>query len=509
MKKLFYITTPIYYVNDTPHIGHSYTNIACDVLARFKRLTGYEVYYLTGTDEHGQKVAQVAQAQNKTPQELVDEVMVKFKNLWTVLEISYDDFIRTTEKRHEEVVQMIFNELYRQGDIYPGQYEGWYCVPCETFWLETQIEKGLCPDCGRPLERLSEKTYFFRMSKYEKALLAHLEKNPEFVRPAGRYHEIVNFVKSGLKDLSISRPKTRISWGIPCPFDQEQTIYVWFDALINYVSALGYKNHPDLFQKFWPADVQMIGKDILKFHAVIWPAMLLGVGAPLPKKVFAHGWWTVEGQKMSKSKGNVIDPYKVMAKFGVAAYRYFLLREVTFGQDGDFSQTALLARYQADLANNLGNLLNRTLTMLEKYFAGVVPAPAPSVKNEELQKLIEDLFPSVEEKINSLSFSQALENIWEIIDWSNKYIEKKAPWQLAKSNKTELAQVLYTLADVLRIIALYIQPFMPSISQSMWEQLGLTGELTENKLQNTKTGQFPGGVQVRKGLPLFPKIDSI
>lgn len=506
MKPTFYITTPIYYVNDKPHIGHSYTSIACDVLARFKRLTGYEVYFLTGTDEHGQKVAQAAKAQNQEPQALVDRNVQTYQNLWTMLEVSNDDFIRTTEPRHKEVVQAMFAELYKKGDIYPGQYEGWYCVPCETFWLESQSEKGLCPDCGRALEKVSEKTYFFKMSKYEKPLLAYLEKHPDFVHPHGRYNEIMSFVKGGLKDLSVSRPKSRISWGIPCPFDPDQVIYVWFDALINYVSALGYKKHLDLFNRFWPADVQMIGKDILKFHAVIWPTMLLASEVPLPKKIVAHGWWTVEGQKMSKSKGNVVDPYAVIAKVGVDAYRYFLLREVPFGLDGDFSETALSARYQADLANNLGNLVNRTLTMLEKYFAGVVPLLNSVPRVEKFEKLVNGLLPEVERKLEAAAFSQALESIWVLIDQANKYIEEEAPWQLAKSDQARLAGVLYTLMDVLRVAALYIYPFMPSTALKIWEQLGLTERLPQANLNTVKLGQFPPRTKVRKGVPLFPKI---
>ncbi len=501
MKPTFYITTPIYYVNDKPHIGHSYTSIACDVLARFKRLTGYQVYFLTGTDEHGQKVAQAAKTQHQEPQILVDLNVQTYQNLWTALEVSNDDFIRTTEPRHKEVVQAIFGELYKKGDIYPGQYEGWYCVPCETFWLESQIEKGLCPDCDRALEKVSEKTYFFKMSKYEKPLLAYLEKHPQ-----GRYNEIKSFVKGGLKDLSVSRPKSRINWGIPCPFDPDQVIYVWFDALINYVSALGYKKHQDLFNRFWPADIQMIGKDILKFHAVIWPTMLLASEVSLPKKIIAHGWWTVEGQKMSKSKGNVVDPYTIIAKVGVDAYRYFLLREVPFGLDGDFSETALSARYQADLANNLGNLVNRTLTMLEKYFDGVVPLINSMPHVEIFEKLVNGLLPEVEQKLEAAAFSQALESIWALIDQANKYIEEEAPWKLAKSDQARLAGVLYTLMDVLRVAALYIYPFMPGSALKIWEQLGLTESLPAVNLNTVKLGQFPPGTKVQKGVPLFPKL---
>ena len=506
MKPSFYMTTPIYYVNDKPHIGHSYTSIACDVLARFKRLTGYQVYFLTGTDEHGQKVAQAAKALGLEPQALVDKNVLTYQNLWKALEISQDDFIRTTEPRHQEVVQDFFTELYKKGDIYPGQYEGWYCVPCETFWQETQIENGACPDCGCQLEKISEKTYLFKMSKYEKPLLEYLEKHPDFVLPHGRFNEIMSFIKSGLKDLSVSRPKSRISWGITCPFDQEQVIYVWFDALINYLSALGYKKHQDLFERFWPVDIHMIGKDILKFHAVIWPAMLLAAEVPLPKKVVAHGWWTVESQKMSKSKGNVVDPYAVISKVGIDAYRYFLLREVPFGLDGNFSEAALQARYQADLANNLGNLLNRTLTMLEKYFEGVVPVAGAGQHFDKFDNLSRNLLPEIEKKLASVAFSQALESIWSLIDLANKYIEEEAPWQLAKTDRARLAGVLYALADVLRLVAVYLYPFMPGSAIKIWEQLGLIDALPALNLKDIGLGQFPAGTKVHKGVPLFPKL---
>ena len=509
MNKVFYITTPIYYVNDTPHIGHSYTTIACDVLSRYQRLNGRETYFLTGTDEHGQKVSQAAKAAGKEPQQLVDEVVEKYKAMWKALNIGNDDFIRTTDPRHEKVVQKLFADLHAKGDIYPGQYEGWYCVPCETFYLETQIEKGLCPDCGRPLEKLKENTYFFRMSKYQDQLLAYIESHPDFVQPLGRYHEIVNFVKSGLRDLSVSRPRSRIGgWGIACPFDQEQVIYVWFDALLNYISAPGYGIEPERFGRVWPADVQVIGKDILKFHAIIWPALLLAAGIELPKKIFAHGCWTIAGEKMSKSRGNVVDPLKISAQFGVDSYRYFLLREVPFGQDGDFSETALSARYQADLANNLGNLLNRTLTMLEKYFAGIVPDPAPGRKTDEtLTRLAQALPARIEQHLSELAFSLALERIWEIIDAANRYIENKAPWKLAKTDKEELAAVLYNLVDILRLVAVYLSPFMPKISQLMWEQLGLPGTPAELEITKTSLNQFPGKTRILKGQPLFPKLE--
>lgn len=507
MTKTFYITTPIYYANDKLHIGHSYTSIACDVLARYKRLCGYEVYYLTGADEHGQKVALAAQAKQLEPQAFVDSIFSQVTQLWKALNISHTDFIRTTELRHEKVVQQMFREIYEKGDIYPGHYEGLYCIPDETFWLESQVQNNICPDCGRPLERLKEETYFFKMSKYQEPLLNYFRQHPEFIRPESRYNEMMNFVKSGLKDISVTRPKSRIKWGISCPFDEEQTIYVWFDALINYVSALGYKNTPQ-FEKFWPADVHMVGKDIVKFHTVIWPAMLMAAGVPLPKKVFAHGWWTVEKEKMSKSKGNVIDPYDVIAKVGVDPYRYFLLREVPFGQDGDFSQNALLVRYQSDLANNLGNLLHRTLSMIEKYYEGIVPAAGPAAQEDTQETILKNLFYEVDSAMNNLSFHQVIEAVWTVIIGGNRFIEEKAPWKLAKTNRQELSAVLYRLADILRIIAVYIYPFLPETSEKMWRQLGLEGGPQRIDIRSLGKGQFPAGTKINKGEPLFPRLED-
>lgn len=506
MTKTFYITTPIYYANDKLHIGHSYTSIACDVLARYKRLCGYEVYYLTGADEHGQKVALAAQAKQVDPQTFVDSIFSQVTKLWEALNISHTDFIRTTEHRHEIIVRQMFRELYEKGDIYPGHYEGLYCIPDETFWLESQVQNNICPDCGRPLERLKEETYFFKMSKYQEPLLNYFREHPEFIRPESRYNEMVNFVKSGLKDISVSRPKNRITWGISCPFDEGQTIYVWFDALINYVSSLGYKKEPN-FEKFWPADVHMVGKDIVKFHTVIWPSMLMSAGVPLPKKVFAHGWWTVDKEKMSKSKGNVIDPYDIIAKVGVDPYRYFLLREVPFGQDGDFSWNALLMRYQADLANNLGNLLHRTLSMIEKYYDGIVPADESKARGKE-EDILKNLFHEVDSAMNNIAFHQALESIWNVIIWGNRFIEEKAPWKLAKTDRQELANVLYRLADLLRIVAVYVYPFLPEISGKMWRQLGLAGQPEQINIQSLASGQFPSGTKISKGDPLFPRLEE-
>jgi len=511
LKKNFYITTPIYYVNDIPHLGHAYTTIAADVLARYKRLRGYNVFFLTGTDEHGDKIARTAEKRGISPHELTDKVVIRFKNLWKELYISNDDFIRTTEFRHIEAVKKVFLKLYKQDDIYKGKYKGWYCIPCESFWLESQLKEGnLCPECGRKVEKVEEESYFFRLSKYQKKLLEHFEKNPNFVLPPTRRNEAIKFIKSGLKDLSVTRLK--LNWGIPCPIQKEHTIYVWVDALLNYISAIGYPFGKEKFSFFWPADVQIVGKDILKFHAIIWPSILMALGLKLPKIVFAHGWWKVNNEKMSKSKGNVIDPKEITEKYGADPLRYFLLRELPFGGDGSFSTFLFIKRVNSDLANNLGNLLNRTLPLVIKYCDSKVPYPDKENNDEiGIKKRAEEIISQLDEMMNALSFSKALSLIWEIAKLTNLYIDKSAPWSLAKdkSKEGEYRTVLYNVLDSLRIITILAFPFIPQSAKKMWNQLGIEEELEKQILdeESIKKGIIPG-TKIKKGPPLFPRIEE-
>lgn len=510
MDKRYYVTTPIYYPSAKLHIGHAYCTTIADSMARFKRLAGYDVFFLTGSDEHGQKIQRKAEEEGIKPIEYVDRIVAGFKNLWKLLNISNDDFIRTSEKRHEKVVQEIFRRIYEKGDIYKGEYKGLYCTPCESYWTELQLDENhCCPDCHRPVETVAEEAYFFKISKYADRLLQYIDDNPDFIQPVSRRNEMINFIKQGLEDLCVSR--TSFDWGIPVPIDQKHVIYVWFDALTNYITPIGFLDDPEKFAKFWPADLHLVGKEIVRFHTIIWPAILMALDLPLPKQVYGHGWLIVEGDKMSKSKGNVVDPVQLIEEFGSDAIRYFLLREINLGQDGNFSRDALIGRINADLANDLGNLLHRTLNMINKFQNGVIEAPeGRTAIDESLIADAEQALKEFNDGMEKMELSPTIKKLWAFIGRANKYIDETAPWALAKdpAKKQELTNVMYNLAESLRRISVMISPFMPETAPKIWRQLGLGDDFAAVRLADvSEWGGLKPGTHIGQAEQLFPRIE--